>query len=89
MPFKRGDTCYIMEDNPHPTQVKVVSKQGTTYIVQLIGSCGAIKLPEERLFATPEEAEESRKAPKASVSVQLSDTNRNANVIEIHKMFKK
>lgn len=89
MPFKRGDTCYIMEDNPHPTQVKVVSKQGTTYIVQLIGSCGAMKLPEDRLFSTSEEAEASRKAPKASVSVQLSDSNGKSNVIEIQDMFKK
>lgn len=89
MPFKRGDTCFILEDSPHPTQVKVVSKQGTTYIVQLIGSCGAIKLGEDRLFATPEEAEASRKAPKASVSVQLSDTNGTPSVIEIQNMFKK
>lgn len=89
MPYKRGDTCYILEDNPHPTQVKVVSKQGTTYIVQLIGSCGAMKLQEDRLFATPEEAEASRKAPKASVSVQLSESTGKPNVIEIQHMFKK
>ena len=89
MPYKRGDTCYILEDNPRPTHVKVVSKQGTTYIVQLIGSCGAMKLQEDRLYATPEEAEASRKAPKASVSVQLSESTRKPNVIEIQNMFKK
>lgn len=89
MPYKRGDTCYILEDNPHATQVKVVSKQGTTYIVQLIGSCGALKLSENRLFATAEEAEASRKAPKASVSVQLSENNGKSSVIEIQNMFKK
>lgn len=89
MPFKRGDTCYILEDSPHPTQVKVVSKQGKTYIVQLIGSCGAMKLSEDRLFATADEAEASRKAPKASVSVQLSDSDGKSNVIEIQEMFKK
>ena len=89
MPYKRGDTCYILEDSPRPTQVKVVSKQGTTYIVQLIGSCGAMKLPEDRLYATAEEAEASRKAPKASVSVQLSDNDGNSNVIEIQNMFRK
>lgn len=89
MPFKRGDTCYIMEDSPRPTQVKVVSKQGKTYIVQLIGSCGAMKLSEDRLYATSEEAEASRKAPKASVSVQLSESDGKSNVIEIQDMFKK
>lgn len=89
MPFKRGDTCYILEDNPRATQVKVVSKQGKTYIVQLIGSCGALKLSENRLYATAEEAEASRKAPKASVSVQLSENNGKSSVIEIQDMFKK
>jgi hypothetical protein len=89
MGFKRGDTCYILENNPHATRVKIVSKQDKTYIVQLIGSCGALKLPEERLFATAEEAEASRKPPKASVSVQLSDNGRKSNIIEIQHMLRK
>lgn len=83
MPYKRGDTCFIMDDNPHATQVKVVSKQGTTYIVQLIGSCGALKLPEERLFATKEEAEDSIKVPSASVNVQLSDIPSASSMFDI------
>ena len=73
MPYKRGDTCFIMNDSPEATQVKVVGKQGATYLVQLIGSCGALKLSEDKLFATKEEAEESIKAPAADVKVQLSD----------------
>lgn len=73
MPYKRGDTCYIMNDSPNATQVKVVGKQGATYLVQLIGSCGALKLSEDRLFATKDEAEESIKIPSADVKVQLSD----------------
>ena len=28
MTFKRGDTCFILEDNSQAVQVKVVSKQG-------------------------------------------------------------
>lgn len=74
MQFKRGDTCFILEDNSYAVQVKVVSKQGKTYIVQLIGSCGALKLSEEKLFGTEKEALESRKTSKAMVSPQLSDS---------------
>ena len=73
MPYKRGDTCFIMNDSPEATQVKVVGKQGDTYLVQLIGSCGALKLSENELFSTKEEAEESVKAPAADVKVQLFD----------------
>ena len=73
MPYKRGDICFIMNDNPEATQVKVVGKQGSTYLVQLIGSCGALKLSEDKLFATKEEAESSVKAPSVDVKVQLSD----------------
>lgn len=73
MPYKRGDTCYIMQDSPQATRVKVVGKQGSTYLVQLIGSCGAFKLSEDKLFATKEEAESSVKIPTVDVKVQLSD----------------
>lgn len=73
MTYKRGDTCYIMADGPKAIKVKIVSKQGNTYIVQLIGSCGALKLGEDRLFASAKEAEDSVKAPGVHVSVQLSD----------------
>ena len=73
MPFKRGDICFIMNDSPEATQVKVVGKQGATYLVQLIGSCGALKLSEDKLFTTKEDAEESVKIPTVDVKVQLSD----------------
>ncbi|MCC2253572.1 hypothetical protein LKD70_03820 [Ruminococcus sp. CLA-AA-H200] len=56
MPFVRGDSCYILEDNKQPMPAKVISRRGATYIVQLIGVCGAIQLPESQLFRTEEEA---------------------------------
>ena len=83
MTFKRGDTCFILEDNSQAVQVKVVSKQGKTYIVQLIGSCGALKLPEERLFETAEKAMASKKTSRAMVSPQLSDSDTNPGLTEI------
>lgn len=61
MAFVRGDTCYILENNMNVRAAKVINKQGRFYVIQLVGSCGAIKLPESRLFKTEEEAENSKK----------------------------
>jgi hypothetical protein len=72
--FKRGDICYILESNSNIIQAKIVNKQGKFYIVQLIGSCGAIRLSEHRLFATELEAAQSvmsgRAQPSGSDSVE-------------------
>ena len=61
MAFVRGDACYILENNMNVRAAKVINKQGRFYIIQLVGSCGAIRLPESRLFASEEEAENSKK----------------------------
>lgn len=61
MSFVRGDTCYILENNMNVRAAKVINKQGKFYIIQLVGSCGAIRLSESRLFHTEEEAESSKK----------------------------
>ena len=51
MVFVRGDACYILENNMNVRAAKVINKQGRFYIIQLVGSCGAIRLPERLLFA--------------------------------------
>lgn len=61
MSFVRGDTCYILENNMNVRAAKVINKQGRFYVIQLVGSCGAIRLPESRLFETEEAAENSKK----------------------------
>ena len=61
MSFVCGDTCYILENNMNVRAAKVISRQGKFYIIQLVGSCGAIRLSESRLFASEEEAENSKK----------------------------
>ena len=61
MAFVRGVGCYILENNMNVRAAKVINRQGRFYIVQLVGSCGAIRLPESRLFLTEEEAENSKK----------------------------
>lgn len=83
MSFKRGDTCYIIENSPKAIRGKVVSKQNNIYIVQLIGSCGALRLTEDRLFQTASEAEESLKAPSATVHVQLSKSKKDLDIFNI------
>lgn len=83
MSFKRGDTCYIIENSPQAIRGKVVSKQDDTYIIQLIGSCGALRLTEDRLFKTASEAEESLKAPSATVHVQLSKSQKDPDIFNI------
>lgn len=60
MKFVRGDICYILENNMHPKAAKIISRQGNFYTIQLVGSCGAIRLKESRLFKTEEEAIQSR-----------------------------
>ena len=44
MSFVRGDTCYILENNMNVRAAKVINRQGKFYIIQLVGSCGAIRL---------------------------------------------
>ena len=61
MSFVRGDACYILENTMNVRAAKVINKQGRFYVIQLVGSCGAIRLPESRLFLTEEEAENSKK----------------------------
>lgn len=61
MDFVRGDACYILENNMNVRAAKVINKQGRFYVIQLVGSCGAIRLPESRLFKTEEAAENSKK----------------------------
>lgn len=59
--FKRGDVCYILENNYLVRQVKVISRQGKFYTIQIVGKCGAIRLPESRLFISMEDAEKSKR----------------------------
>ena len=61
MSFVRGDSCYILENNMNVRAAKIINKQGRFYVIQLVGSCGAIRLPESRLFETEKAAENSKK----------------------------
>ena len=64
MKFARGETCYILESNYKVRAIKVINKQRDFYVIQLVGSCGAIRLKESRLFKTEDEALTSQKVEK-------------------------
>lgn len=74
MSFVRGDTCYILENNMNVRAAKVISRRSNYYVIQLVGSCGAIRLPESRLFKTEEDAEDSKK-----INQKIEETKKENN----------
>ena len=49
MMYNKDDVIYILENNTTIRKGKIARKQGENYIIQLIGSCGALTLPEDQL----------------------------------------
>lgn len=62
--YNKDDIVYILENDQVVRKAKVAGRQDDLYIVQLIGSCGAIHLPESRLFESAEATEENRQKTK-------------------------
>ena len=60
MMYNKDDVIYILENNTTIRKGKIARKQGDNYIIQLIGSCGALTMPEDQLFESEEAAEKSR-----------------------------
>ena len=56
MKFGIGDICYIIE-NDEVKRARVSAKKEGQYFVQFVGSCGALAVPEDKIYRTPEEAE--------------------------------
>ena len=71
MMYNKDDVIYILENNTTIRKGKIARKQGENYIIQLIGSCGALTMPEDQLFESEEAAEKSRQQIKLnSANVQ-------------------
>ena len=69
--FKNRERLNILENNTTIRKGKIARKQGDNYIIQLIGSCGALTMPEDQLFESEEAAEKSRQQIKLnSANVQ-------------------
>ena len=56
MMYNKDDVIYILENNTTIRKGKIARKQGDNYIIQLIGSCGALTMPEDQLFESEEAA---------------------------------
>lgn len=88
MGFVRGDTCYILENNMNVRAAKIINKQGRFYVIQLVGSCGAIRLPESRLFETEEAAKNSKKMSQKIEETKKANDFGYVDVFEGHRKGK-
>lgn len=57
--MKPGDTAFIIESNRIIREVEIVRNTGGFYLIRFRDSGGGIKVRENRLFPTREEAEEN------------------------------
>lgn len=57
--MKPGDTAFIIESNRIIREVEIVRNTGGFYLIRFKDSGGGIKVRENRLFPTREEAEEN------------------------------
>lgn len=62
--YKAGDTAYIVESNRFVREVKIVNFSAGFYFIRFADSGGGIKVRENRLYATKEEAEATIKIPE-------------------------
>ena len=73
MMYNKADVIYILENNRTFRKGKIARKQGENYIIQLIGSCGALTMPEDQLFESEEAAEKRRQQIKLHSANVLND----------------
>ena len=59
--YSPGDTASLVESNRFIREVKILKFGGGLYTVRFVDSGGGIKVRENRLFATKEDAEASLK----------------------------
>lgn len=64
MEYKRGQICYILENNIRVSKAVILDKRGKFCTIRLEESNGAIRLPESRIFFSEEEAMKSKKTLK-------------------------
>ena len=58
--YKSGDRVYIIESKRFIREVEVLKFSGGLYTLRFIDSGGGIKLRENRLFPTKDEAEKNK-----------------------------
>ena len=65
MKYKNGDRVYIVANNVNVQVFEVLSAQGNFYTLRNLETYGAIRLRENRLFETREEAEKALREAEA------------------------
>lgn len=87
--FERGEICYIVENNRTIKSAKIISRQGDFYTIQIVGSCGAIRLKESRLFKTEDDANNHINGKR--IENEQNDNNSNIGFVDVFegKRFKK
>ena len=64
--YSVGDTAFIVESQRIIREVRIISRGGGFYTMKFADGSGGIRLRENRIFGTKEEAENSiPKAPKS------------------------
>ena len=81
MMYNKDDVIYILENNTTIRKGKIARKQGDNYIIQLIGSCGALTMPEDQLFESEEAAEKSRQ------QIKLNSANVQNDFISVNRIL--
>ena len=73
MPYIRGDSCYILDEENKIIMAKVVGRKGFGYLLERVGICGTLFRSEKEMFRTAEEAETNKKPLPPKIKVHLSD----------------
>ena len=73
MPYIRGDSCYILDEENKIIMAKVVGRKGSGYLLERVGICGTLFRNEKQMFRSEEEAERNKKPLPPKIKVQLSD----------------
>ena len=61
---------------------RVINRQGKFYTIQLVGSCGAIRLPESRLFCTEDDAINSKKKKVDIDNVKVDIQDKKQDIVQ-------
>lgn len=64
--FEKNDTAFLIESNRFIREVKIIKYDAELYLVRFVDSTGGIKVRENRLYASEEEAKAMLPKPKES-----------------------
>ena len=73
MPYIRGDSCYILDEENKIIMAKVVGRKGSGYLLERVGICGTLSEPRNRCSAVKKKRRETKKPLPPKIKVQLSD----------------